>query len=294
MGSPSTRGAFTLGLTFDLELGNLVKATRFGYVVRAQHGNELLGFDEQRRSYYGTVIDLREERFEFMNTLFELSRASLWCQLVDLHDRRPPLPGIAGYAHLYRAIDEALGTVHVDGSLKAAIEADPERFVDLDPGIITTLQDQRLAGKELLLITNAEWSYTRHMMSWCFDDLLPDGTTWRDLFDLVIVAAAKPRFFAEAGADLPHRRSRTRPARAPRRGARGRRGLPRRQCPDGRGDARPRPVAVPLRGRPSVRGRARHQGRTPGGEPHSLPASSKTRSSRPPPSRPTTRSSGRR
>src|SRR3989337_2525165 len=27
-----------LGLAFDLELGNLVKATRFGYVIRAHHG----------------------------------------------------------------------------------------------------------------------------------------------------------------------------------------------------------------------------------------------------------------
>src|SRR3954447_1481803 len=26
------------GLVFDLELGNLVKATRFGYVIRAHHG----------------------------------------------------------------------------------------------------------------------------------------------------------------------------------------------------------------------------------------------------------------
>ena len=84
--------AFTLGLTFDLDLGNLVKATRFGYVVRAQHGADVLSFDEQRRAYDGTVIELRDDRFEFMNTLFELSRASLWTQLVAMHDQRP-LPG---------------------------------------------------------------------------------------------------------------------------------------------------------------------------------------------------------
>ena len=39
---------FTLGLAFDLELGNLVKATRFGYVVRALHGTEALSFEELR------------------------------------------------------------------------------------------------------------------------------------------------------------------------------------------------------------------------------------------------------
>ena len=98
---------FTLGLTFDLDLGNLVKATRFGYVVRAQHGTRLMEFDEQRRAYAETVIDLGEPRFEFMNTMFEISRASLWAQLVDLHDERA-LPGILSYADLYRAIDGAL------------------------------------------------------------------------------------------------------------------------------------------------------------------------------------------
>ena len=190
--------AFTLGLTFDLDLGNLVKATRFGYTVRAQHGASVLSFRELRDTYYGTVIELGEDRFEFMNTLFELSRAALWCQLVELHDASP-LPGISSYAHLYRAIDRALGTVHRDGSLKAAIVAEPERFVDSDPGIVPTLLDQRLAGKQLLLITNSEWSYSQRMMSWSFDRYMPEGETWRDLFDVVIVAAAKPRFFSEAG-----------------------------------------------------------------------------------------------
>lgn len=190
--------AFTLGLTFDLDLGSLVKATRFGYVVKAQHGNRELSFNELRDSYYGIVVGLREERFEFMNTLFELSRAALWCQLVELHDSSP-LPGIASYAHLYRAIDKALQTVHQDGSLKAAIVAEPDRFVDVDPDLVPTLQDQRLAGKQLLLITNSEWSYTQQMMSWSFDRFMPKGETWRDLFDIVIVAAAKPRFFSETG-----------------------------------------------------------------------------------------------
>ena len=190
--------AFTLGLTFDLELGNLVKATRFGYTVRAQHGDKVLSFRELRDTYYGTVVELGEDRFEFMNTLFELSRASLWCQLVELHDHSP-IPGISSYAHLYRAIDKALGTVHTDGSLKAAIVSEPDRFVDLDPGLVPTLRDQRLAGKQLLLITNSEWNYTQFMMSWSFDRFMPEGETWRDLFDVVIVAAAKPRFFSEVG-----------------------------------------------------------------------------------------------
>lgn len=191
-------GAFTLGLTFDLDLGNLVKATRFGYVVRAQHGTDVLSFERQRATYAGTVIELAEDRFEFMNTLFELSRAALWTQLVALHDRSP-LAGVHSYGQLYRDIDDALRTAHLEGEVKAEIVADPERFVDLDAGVVPTLRDQRLAGKQLLLITNSEWAFTDKMMSWCFDRFMPPGRTWRDLFDMVMVAADKPRFFSEAG-----------------------------------------------------------------------------------------------
>ncbi|RMH79462.1 MAG: HAD family hydrolase [Actinomyces sp.] len=190
-------GAFTLGLTFDLELGNLVKATRFGYVVRATHGRRRLGFDEQRAVYSGTVIDLSEPRYEFMNTLFELSRAALWTQLVELHDHEP-LPGVRSYGQLYRHIDEALNAAHLRGDLKARILADPERFVDPDPDIVSTLTDQRLAGKKLLLVTNSDWDYTRRVMAHAVDPFCPPGSTWRDLFDVVIVSADKPRFFSTA------------------------------------------------------------------------------------------------
>lgn len=188
---------FTIGLVFDLELGNLLKASRFGYVSRSRHGNSMLAFEQQRKLYQDTVIELSEPRFEFMNTLFELSRASLWTQLVEIHDRQP-LDGVSSYADLYRIVDHALDESHNAGALKADIVADPARFVDLDPDIVTTLSDQRAAGKQLLLITNSDWAYAQQMMHHCIDPFCDDGETWRDLFDVVIVSAAKPSFFQDA------------------------------------------------------------------------------------------------
>ncbi len=185
---------FTVGLVFDLERGNVLKATRFGYVVRARHGRDLLTFDQMRDDYRGTIVELSSDRFVFMNTLFELSRASLFCQLVAEYDQRP-LRGIRSYADVYRVVDEALSVAHLGGQLKAAIVADKERFVVPDPDMVPTLQEQRLAGKKLALITNSDWAYTREMMPWCFDRFMPEGDTWRSLFDLVIVSANKPRFF---------------------------------------------------------------------------------------------------
>ena len=184
------------GLAIDLERGNLLKATRFGYVIRAAHGTAFLDYDELRSTYAGTLVDLAEERFEFINTLFSLSEASLFAQLVDLLDAGR-LPGGVGYADVYQAVREATEGSHNEGALKSEILADPERFIELDRDIVLALRDQHAAGRQLMLITNSDWDYAQEIMSYAFDRFL-DGGTWRELFDTVIVSAAKPEFFTSA------------------------------------------------------------------------------------------------
>jgi 5'-nucleotidase len=186
---------FIQGLVIDLDSGNLVKATRFGYVIHAHHGTRPLSFDELRTVYAGHFVDLELPRWRFLNTLFSLSEASLYAQLVDLLDQGR-LPQVMGYDELYGVVSAALDESHMEGALKTSIIADPARFVVTDDGTASTLLDQRAAGKRLLLVTNSEWSYTQAMMSWCFDARSPSGS-WRELFDIVVVAAAKPRFFAQ-------------------------------------------------------------------------------------------------
>jgi 5'-nucleotidase len=188
-------GSVTQGLAFDLDLGNLVKATRFGYVIRAHHGTRALSFEEQRAAYSSTFVELSEPRWAFMNTLFSLSEASLFAQLVNLVDAGE-LPETVGYRELYRILRSALDEAHNLGELKAKIAADPDRFVELDPEVPLTLLDQKSAGKRLLLVTNSDWSYTRSMLAYAFDRFLQRGQTWRELFDLVIVDARKPAFFS--------------------------------------------------------------------------------------------------
>ena len=182
------------GLIIDTERGNLVKANRFGFVKKALHGTRPLGYEEQREVYARTIVDLAEPRWVFLNTLFSLSEACLYAQLVDLLDQRA-LPGVMGYADLYRHVRETLDAAHMEGRLKSEIISDPDRFVVLDPDVPLALLDQKYAGKKLLLITNSEWDYTVPMMSYAFDRFLPKDSSWRDLFDVAIVAARKPEFF---------------------------------------------------------------------------------------------------
>lgn len=188
--------AIIRGLIIDLEHGNLVKANRFGYVKQAHHGTQRLDFDAQRGAYARTVVDLSEDRWASLNTLFSLSEGWMYAQMVDRFDQGL-IPGVADYRGLYRGVRKALDAAHMEGTLKDEIMASPEKFVALDPDLPLALMDQKHAGKKLMLITNSGWPYTRFMMNYAFDGFLPEGMTWRDLFDVVIVAASKPAFFTD-------------------------------------------------------------------------------------------------
>ncbi len=187
------------GLVIDAELGNIVKANRFGYVMRAAHGTRLMEWEDQREVYRHTPVDLSEPRFFFLNTLFSLSESCLYAQLVDLYDQNV-FPNVHGYEDLFRRVRACLDETHIEGTLKAEIMADPEPFIDLDPQAPLALLDQLRSGKRLMLISNSEWEYARTVMAFAYDRFLPSGMTWRDLFELVIVGARKPSFFLY---DLP-------------------------------------------------------------------------------------------
>ncbi len=184
----------TVGLVLDLALGNLVKASRFGYITRAQHGTRELPFDELRQAYTRVLVDLNEPRWVFLNTLFNLSEATLFSQCVDLLDAGR-LDPTQGYGGLYAVIKSAMDATHMEGALKAEIAQDPGPLVEPDPDLARTLLDFKRAGKQLLLVTNSEWSYTKALLSHVLDPDLPGSMTFRDVFDLVVVSARKPDFF---------------------------------------------------------------------------------------------------
>ena len=184
------------GLIIDLELGNFLKVNTFGYVKHAFHGTRPMPLEDQRRIYASVAVSLSDRRYVFMNTLFSLSEACLFAQMVDLLDAGK-LPVALGYTDLFRRVQVTIDEAHVEGELKREIIAQPDKFVELDRDVPLALLDQMHAGKKLMLITNSEWSYTEPMMAYVFDRFLPDGMHWRDLFDLVIASARKPTFFTE-------------------------------------------------------------------------------------------------
>ncbi|KAM7278149.1 hypothetical protein ACFE04_005283 [Oxalis oulophora] len=186
------------GLVIDKERGNLVKADRFGYVKRAMHGTTMLSTRAVTEIYGRELVDLRKEsKWEFLNTLFSVSEAVAFMQMVDRLDEGaiPADLGMLDYKGLYKAVGKALFRAHVEGQLKSEIMSRPELFVEPDPELPLALLDQKEAGKKLLLITNSDYHYTNKMMQHSFNKYLPNDMGWRDLFDIVIVSARKPEFF---------------------------------------------------------------------------------------------------
>lgn len=55
--------AVVRGLIIDTELGNILKANRFGYVKRARHGTVPMNLTVQRELYGRIIIDLSESRW---------------------------------------------------------------------------------------------------------------------------------------------------------------------------------------------------------------------------------------
>ncbi|PHT32975.1 hypothetical protein CQW23_29312 [Capsicum baccatum] len=186
------------GLVIDKEKGNLVKADRFGYIKRVMHGTRMLSTREVSEIYGRELVDLRKEsRWEFLNTLFSVSEAVAYMQLVDRMDEGLIGPDLCPleYKCLYKAVGKALFRAHVEGQLKSEIMSKPELFVEPDPELPLALLDQKEAGKRLLLITNSDYHYTDKMMQHSFNRYLPNDMSWRELFEMVIVSARKPEFF---------------------------------------------------------------------------------------------------
>lgn len=182
------------GLAVDRESGNLIKMDRFGHVGRAYHGLRPLKPEVWRELYRNQSIRLRNPRFAWIDTLFALPEAYLYSGIIELLES---LGQRVDYGKLYDDIREAIDTVHRDNSLKREVRKDLSRYVFKDPELGPALHKLRSGGKKLFVLTNSAWDYTDALMSYLLDGQLPEYPSWRNYFDFIGTAAAKPAFFSE-------------------------------------------------------------------------------------------------
>lgn len=65
---------------------------KFGKVRRAMHGTQRLDFRQTHDVYGEDIVDLKNTRYVFLNTLFSVSEGCLYLQLVDRYDEGAPIP----------------------------------------------------------------------------------------------------------------------------------------------------------------------------------------------------------
>lgn len=200
------------GLLIDKKLGHILKMDRFKHVQKGYHGLRRLERDELRHHYQAKRIRSNSARYHWVDTLYALSEAAVYARTIAYFEQieRP-----VDYAALFSDIRESIDAAHRDGSIVDVVEADLPRFVDRDPMLAATLHKFRSAGKRLFLLTNSRWPFTQKMMTYLLGGAMPEYPSFRHFFDVVVVAAQKPHFFAEPRPLMLRQGDELRPATLP-------------------------------------------------------------------------------
>lgn len=183
------------GLLIDAKHGNVLKMDRYKYVKRAYHGMRELSLEERRSLYHASRLRTkRGKRYHFIDTLYALSEVTLFAAGVS-HMESLGLP--LDYTQWFADIRETVDLSHQDGSILNAIKRDPHHYIKRDLDLPLTLHKLRSAGKKLFLLTNSHAEYTDRIMRFLFEGTLPEYKSWQHMFDVVVTASKKPRFFTE-------------------------------------------------------------------------------------------------
>ena len=182
------------GLLIDKRFGHVLKMDRYKVVHKGYHGFRELSKEELRALYHSKKIRPATPRYHWIDTLYALSEVATYAALVDAMEKK----GYAvDYAKLFTDIRECIDEAHRDGTILDEVSSNLPRFVHRDPNLAPTLHKLRSAGKKLFLLTNSRWAYTEKMMTYLLGGAMNEYPSWRNFFDVVIVAATKPIFFTE-------------------------------------------------------------------------------------------------
>jgi HAD superfamily 5'-nucleotidase-like hydrolase len=182
------------GLLVDKRYGHILKMDRYKVVHYGYHGMKKLPREELIELYHHKRIRPHTPRYHWIDTLFAMCEVTSYAAIVDALEKRGEK---VDYDKLFSDVRAAIDEAHADGTVYAALTADFPRYVERDPELARTLHKLRSAGKHLFLLTNSPFHFTDKMMSYLLGGAMPEYPTWRHFFDIVICAAAKPRWFQE-------------------------------------------------------------------------------------------------
>ncbi|KAL0480681.1 5'-nucleotidase [Acrasis kona] len=202
--------AFPVRGTFlDKKYGNLLQLDNFGFILRCVHGKKVIqrDTDEVKVFYPDNTISPNDigSRYYCFDTLFGLSEACLYAQLVDFFEKNLKIEftdlkdntSSFNYWSLFDDLREATHESHMDGSIKDTILKDISKYIKRNDKLALLFHRMRQQGRKVFLMTNSEFNYTNAVMSYLLDNIRDDYPSWRTYFDIIITNAMKPRFFLE-------------------------------------------------------------------------------------------------
>jgi HAD superfamily 5'-nucleotidase-like hydrolase len=182
------------GLVIDRKNGNLLKLNRYSGIRLSFHGTRKIDFAAQKKMYKSIYVDLGDPNYYAVDTAFSLSLALLYAQLVDLKDANPK-DAYPSYETIAKDLEECVDEAHRDGSLKEQVKKDLPKYIIKEPDVVAGLERLKRHDKKLFILTNSYYDYTKLLLDYAITPFLKDHKSWMDLFDIIITAAKKPRFF---------------------------------------------------------------------------------------------------
>jgi 5'-nucleotidase len=185
------------GLLIDKRFGHVLKMDRYKNVNKGFHGFRELTKEELRELYHTKKVRSRDAATTGSTRSTRSPRPSPTPRLV--HDPRG--------SRLRGRLREALHDIRECDRRGAPRRHHPRRdprgpppLRARDPKLAPTLHKLRSAGKKLFLLTNSRWAYTERMMTYLLGGSMSEYPSWRNFFDVVIVAATQARVLPGAAA----------------------------------------------------------------------------------------------
>ncbi|VDO36981.1 unnamed protein product [Brugia timori] len=177
------------GLWFDHVYGNLLKVDGFGNILVGVHGFHYMKPSEIEELYPNKFLHLSESRIYVLNTLFNLPETYLVACIIDFFDNSynyAPTEDRTGiksgdvymsYRSIFQDIRSSVDWVHFESNMKQIILDNKEKYIIKDERLKQLLLQIRESGKQSFLLTNR--------------------MNWTSYFNITIVDAKKPKWFAE-------------------------------------------------------------------------------------------------
>lgn len=198
------------GLWFDTLYGNFLKVDAYGNILVCVHGFKFLKTSEIFNIYPNKFVQMNDARIYVLNTLFNQPETCVLAQVIDYfstnseYDRGSPYGVKDNKANLFmpfksmfQDVRNAFDSIHADGSLKKETVDRLDDYVIRDEKIPQLFDRMRENGKKVFLLTNSDYRYTDHIMSYLFSLPSCKSRSWTSYFDFIIVDARKPLFFGE-------------------------------------------------------------------------------------------------